>query len=220
MFDFFGIFIFEVLNIGTFTQENFILGIFVFLTFLILIVNYFYDKKLSEKDERVVNIKQESVFDNIKAKEKIVKKIINYAHYFNGIEYEKSQKDYSVLNVNIKINKDEMIKFTKIQNSVIEVTPFYVNLIGYLNSKSENFGFKKIEQIQIDDLKKIKELKYLILNKFTVMKQKHYFASISQLYQVASNIDEMEFLSFLNDFPHGKYSSLSLRHAIFYVKEK
>ena len=34
-----------------------------------------------------------------------------------------------------------------------------------------------------------------------------------------NNPDETEFLNFLRDYSHDKYSSLSLKHALYYIKE-
>jgi hypothetical protein len=199
------------------TNHTLALAIFAILSLLVFVLNYHYSKNNDIKDERVVNIKQESLFQNIEPKENKVKPINNYAHYFSGIEYEKSNKDYTVLNVNVKISVDDIDKFARIQNQKIEITPFYTNLISYLNLKANVFQYPKIENKHIENLTKLKDLKHLILDKFKIMNKKHYTPAISQLYQVA-NGDETEFLSFLNDFFHSKYSSLSLKHAIYYIQ--
>ena len=47
--------------------------------------------------------------------------------------------------------------------------------------------------------------------------KKQYFASVSQLFQIA-NSDETEFLAFLRDSQHFKFSSISIKHAVLFLK--
>lgn len=191
------------------------IAIFTILSMMIYIISSIYHRKIESTDERAVKIKQESTF-NIELEPKEVKSINNYAHYFSGINYKYSPKDYTIQDVNINITKKDMHIFANIQKQKFMLTPFYVYLIEYLNEKTTIFKYKKIEKTDIESFEKLLDLKIAILKRFQVFNEKQYFASISQLYQIA-NLDEVEFLTFLRDFQHSKYSSLSLKHAIMYL---
>ena len=91
-------------------------------------------------------------------------------------------------------------------------------MIDYINIKADIFDYQKISNEDLKQIKTIKTFKLLILSKFEIFKDNQYFPSISQLFQIA-NLDETEFLNFLKDFAHDKYSSLSLKHSLYYIKE-
>ena len=209
------VYLYNSLNISL-SQNVFSMQIFLILSILVFIIVSVYNSKIDKKDERVVNLRQETTFTNLTSVEKKVKKIKDYAHCFSSINYEYSPKDYTVKDVNINISKQEISKFHKNQLKQFEITTFYLNLIEYLNSKSTNFKHLKIEKDDIKKLKNLKELKILILDRFKYVDKNNYYASISQLFQIA-NSDETEFLSFLRDSQHSKYSTLSLKHAIYYI---
>ncbi len=199
------------------TESVFKFQVFAIIGLVFLIFNFFYNRKLELVDERVVKLKQDTPF-NLSPVQKIVKKIKDYAHFYSGITYDYSPKDFTIQNVTINISKDDMQEFNELQDKPVQITQFYSNLIEYINLKSETFGYQKISNEDLKQIKTIKTLKLLILSKFEIFKDNQYFPSVSQLFQIA-NPDETEFLSFLRDFSHDKYSSLSLKHAIFYIKE-
>ncbi len=191
------------------------IAIFTVLSIGIYIISSIYQRKIENIDERVVKIKQESKF-NIESEPKEVKSINNYAHYFSGITYHYSPKDYTIQDVDINISKEDLSIFANKQKQKPIITSFYSNLINYINEKSSIFKYQKIEKSDIENFEKLLDLKVAILKRFEVFNEKQYFASISLLYQVATS-DEVEFLAFLRDFQHSKYSTLSLKHAIMYI---
>jgi hypothetical protein len=111
-----------------------------------------------------------------------------------------------------------MQEFKELQDKPVQITQFYSKLIEYINLKSEIFDYQKISNEDLKEIKTVKTLKLLIISKFEIFKDNQYFPSISQLFQIA-NPDETEFLNFLKDFAHDKYSSLSLKHSLYYIKE-
>lgn len=191
------------------------IAIFTVLSNGIYIISSIYQRKIENIDERVVKIKQESKF-NIESEPKEVKSINNYAHYFSGITYHYSPKDYTIQDVDINISKEDLSIFANKQKQKPIITSFYSNLINYINEKSSIFKYQKIEKSDIENFEKLLDLKVAILKRFEVFNEKQYFASIAELYRI-SNSDEIEFLTFLRDFQHGKYSTLSLKHAIMYI---
>ncbi len=199
------------------TESIFKFQVFAIIGLVFLVVNYFYNRKLELVDERVVKLNQETPF-NLSPVQKIVKKIKDYAHFYSGITYDYSPKDFTIQNVVINISKDDMQEFNELQDKQVQITQFYSKLIEYINLKSETFDYKKISNEDLKQIKTVKTLKLLIISKFEIFKENQYFPSIPQLFQIA-NPDETEFLNFLRDFSHDKYSSLSLKHAIFYIKE-
>ena len=199
------------------TESVFKFQVFAIIGLVFLIFNFFYNRKLELVDERVVKLNQDTPF-NISPIQKIVKKIKDYSHFYSGITYDYSPKDYTIQNVTINISKEDMQEFKELQDKQVQITQFYSKLIEYINLKSETFDYKKISNEDLKQIKTVKTLKLLIISKFEIFKENQYFPSISQLFQIA-NPDETEFLNFLRDFSHDKYSSLSLKHAIFYIKE-
>ena len=197
-------------------ETSFKFQVFGFLALFFLVVNYFYNRKLELIDERVVKLKQDTPF-NLSPVQRVVKKIKDYAHFYSGITYEYSPKDLIIQNVTINITNADMQEFKELQDKPVQITEFYLKLIEYVNKKSDVFEYQKISDKDLKEIKTIKTLKFLILSKFDIFKENQYFPSISQLFQIA-NPNETEFLNFLRDYSHDKYSSLSLKHAIYYIK--
>ena len=199
------------------TESVFKFQIFATIGLVFLVFNFFYNRKLKLLDERVVKLIQDTPF-NISPVQKTIKKIKDYAHFFSGINYEHSPKDFTIQEVVVNISKDDMQEFKELQDKQVQITQFYSKLIEYINLKSEIFDYQKISNEDLKQIKTVKTLKLLIISKFEIFKDNQYFPSISQLFQIA-NPEETEFLSFLRDFSHDKYSSLGLKHAIYYIKE-
>ena len=191
--------------------------VFSIIGLVFLLVNFFYNRKLELVDERVVKLNQDTPF-NLYPIQRVVKKIKDYSHFYSGITYDYSPKDYTIQNVTINISKEDMQKFKELQNKPVQITQFYLKLIEYINLKADIFEYQKISNEDLKQIKTVKTLKLLILSKFEIFKENQYFPSISQLFQIA-NPDETEFLNFLRDYSHDKYSSLSLKHALYYIKE-
>jgi hypothetical protein len=199
------------------TESVFKFQVFAIIGLVFLIFNFFYNRKLQLIDERVVKLKQDTPF-NIYPVQKTIKKIKDYAHFFSGINYEHSPKDFTIQEVVVNISKDDMQEFKELQDKPVQITQFYSKLIDYINMKADIFDYQKISDEDLKEIKTVKTLKLLIISKFEIFKDNQYFPSISQLFQIA-NPEETEFLSFLRDFSHDKYSSLGLKHAIYYIKE-
>ena len=199
------------------TESVFKFQIFATIGLVFLVFNFFYNRKLKLLDERVVKLIQDTPF-NISPVQKTIKKIKDYAHFFSGINYEHSPKDFTIQEVVVNISKDDMQEFNELQDKQVQITQFYSKLIEYINLKADIFDYQKISDEDLKEIKTVKTLKLLIISKFEIFKENQYFPSIPQLFQIA-NPDETEFLNFLRDFSHDKYSSLSLKHAIFYIKE-
>lgn len=199
------------------TESVFKFQVFGSLALFFLVVNYFYNRKLELVDERVVKLKQDTPF-NLSPVQRAVKKIKDYAHFYSGITYDYSPKDFTIQNVTINISKADMQEFALLQNKSFEMTDFYSKLIDYINIKADVFDYQKISDEDLQQIKTVKTLKLLIISKFEIFKENQYFPSISQLFQIATP-EETEFLNFLRDYSHDKYSSLSLKHAIYYIKE-
>lgn len=199
------------------TESVFKFQVFGSLALFFLLVNYFYNRKLELVDERVVKLKQDTPF-NLSPVQRAIKKIKDYAHFYSGITYEYSPKDFIIQNITINVSKVDMEEFALLQNKSFEMTDFYSKLIEYTNIKADIFEYQKISNEDLQKIKTVKTIKLLILSKFEIFKENQYFPSISQLFQIATP-DETEFLSFLRDYSHDKYSSLSLKHALYYIKE-
>lgn len=199
------------------TESVFKFQVFGLLALFFLVVNYFYNRKLELVDERVVKLKQDTPF-NLSPIQRAVKKIKDYSHFYSGINYEYSAKDFTIQNVTINISKADMQEFKELEDKPVQITEFYFKLINYVNTKAEIFEYQKISNEDLQQIKTVKTLKLLILSKFEIFKENQYLPSIGQLFQIASP-SETEFLAFLRDYSHDKYSSLSLKHAIYYIKE-
>ena len=191
--------------------------VFTIIGLVFLVVNYFYNRKLELVDERVLKLKQDTHF-NLSSIKRFVKRIKDYSHFYSGITYDYSSKDFTIQNVTINISKKDIDEFKKLQNKPVQITQFFSKLIEYINFKADIFEYQKISDEDLKKINTVKTLKLLILSKFEIFKKNQYFPSISQLFQIA-NQDETEFLNFLRDYSHDKYSSLSLKHVLFYIKE-
>lgn len=203
--------------------NHFQIAIFSLLTLIVLVFNRKFSKFIELRDNRIVNIEQESTFLKLKPKPRKLKKIKNYAHFYSGITYERSPKDYSVQNVHINVSKSDMEKFEQSQFQKQEINledlgDFYSKLVEYINLKSKIFKYEKITKEEISNTTNMFEFKLLIFNRFKILTAHLYFASVSQLFQVASS-DQTEFLSFLRDSQHANYSSQSLKHAILFINK-
>lgn len=201
--------------------NHFQIAIFSLLTLIVLFFNHKFSKFVELRDNRIVNIEQESTFLKLKPKPTKVKSIKNYAHFYNGITYERSPKDYSVQNVHINVSKSDMEKFEQSQFQKQEINledlgDFYSKLVEYINLKSKIFKYEKITKEEISNTTNMFEFKVLIFNRFKILTAHLYYATLSQLYQI-STPDQTEFLSFLRDSQHANYSSKSLKHAILFI---
>lgn len=199
------------------TESVFKFQVFVLIGLVFLVVNYLYNRKLELIDERVVKLNKDTPF-NLSPVQRIIKKIKDYSHFYSGITYDYSPKDFTIQNVTINISKEDMQEFKELQNKPVQITQFYSKLVEYINLKADIFEYQKISDENLKEIKTVKTLKLLIISKFKIFKDNQYFPSISQLFQIATS-DETEFLNFLRDFSHDKYSSLSLKHALYYIKE-
>lgn len=199
------------------TESIFKFQVFAIIGLVFLIFNFLYNRKLELVDERVVKLNQDTPF-NLSPIQRVIKKIKDYSHFYSGITYYYSPKDFTIQNVTINISKEDMQEFKELQDKPVQITQFYSKLIDYINIKADIFDYQKISNEDLKEIKTVKTLKLLIISKFEIFKDNQYFPSISQLFQIA-NPDETEFLNFLRDYSHDKYSSLSLKHAIYYIKE-
>lgn len=200
------------------TQNTFILSGFGLISLLLIVLNFKINSYINSKDERVVNITQEATFENFIPKTREVKPIRFYSHFFNGISLERSAKDYTIQNVKLNIDlKDIQVFKTEQEGKAVKINNFYKRLIDYINLKASLFGYEKITQFEIQECNHILDLKILIFNRFQNLTNKQYFASVSQLFQIA-NSDETEFLSFLRDSQHNRFSSTALKHASLFLQ--
>jgi len=200
------------------SQDSFILSGFGLISSLLILFNFKINSYIDSKDERIVNITQEATFANFIPKPREVKPIRFYSHFFNGISLERSAKDYTIQNVKLNIDLKDIQTFkTEQEEQAVKINNFYKRLIDYVNSKASLFNYLKIEQFEIEECNNMLDLKILIFNRFQNLTNKQYFASISQLFQIANN-DETEFLSFLRDSQHNRFSSTALKHASLIFK--
>ena len=199
------------------TESIFKFQVFAIIGLVFLIFNFLYNRKLELVDERVVKLNQDTPF-NLSPIQRVIKKIKDYSHFYSGITYDYSPKDFTIQNVTINISKEDMQEFKELQDKPVQITQFYSKLIDYINMKADIFDYQKISDEDLKEIKTVKTLKLLIISKFEIFKDNQYFPSISQLFQIA-NPDETEFLNFLRDYSHDKYSSLSLKHSLYYIKE-
>ncbi len=204
------------------TQKQITLNMFVgygfgFVLVCLLFINFKINSFINKKDERVVNIEQESTFSKFKPVARKVKTIKFYSHFFNGLTLERSPKDYTIQSVKLNFDLNSISKYKiEMEEKDVKINEFYKRLIDYLNLKSKTFEYKKIDKFEIDECKNMLDLKILIFERFKNLTNKQYFASISQLFQIA-NSDETEFLSFLRDSQHSKFSTTGLKHAILFL---
>ena len=200
------------------THNTFILSGFGLISLLLIFLNFKINSYIDRKDERVVNITQEATFANFIPKPREVKPIRFYSHFFNGISLERSAKDYTIQNVKLNIDlKDIQVFKTEQEEKTVKINNFYRRLIDYINLKASLFGYEKITQLEIQECNNMLDLKILIFKRFQNLNNKQYFASVSQLFQIANN-DETEFLSFLRDSQHNRFSSTALKHASLFLQ--
>lgn len=198
-------------------QDTFVSYAFGIITLLLFLFSIKLNSYINTKDERVVNISQETTY--FKPIPKEVKKIKYYSHYYNGIQLERSPKDYTIQAVKLNIDLTDIQNYKIEQESTpIQITKFYRLLIDYINSKAKVFKFSKIELVEIEECSNKLDLKILIFNRFQNLSNKRYFvSSVTQLFQIASS-DETEFLTFLRDSQHNKFSSRALKHACLFIQ--
>lgn len=200
------------------SQNSFVLYGFGFITLVLFLLNIKVNSYINSKDERVVNITQEATFANFIPKPREVKPIRFYSHFFNGISIERSAKDYTVQAVKLNVDLKDVQKYKLEQEEkAVKINNFYKRLIDYINSKASLLGYEKISQSEIQKCNNMLDLKILIFKRFQNLTSKQYFASISQLFQIANN-DETEFLSFLRDFQHNRFSSTALKNASLFLQ--
>lgn len=205
------------------TQKQIALDMFVaygfgFVAVVLFLINFKINSFINSKDGREVSITQEATFANFQPKPREVKPIRFYSHFFNGISVERSAKDFTIQSVKLNIDLKDIQKYkTEQEKKSVKINNFYKRLIDYINSKASLFVYEKITQFEIQECNNILDLKILIFKRFQNLTNKQYFASISQLFQIANN-DETEFLSFLRDSQHYKFSSTAIKHAALFLQ--
>ena len=205
------------------TQKSITLDMFLgygfgLITLVLFLLNMKVNSYINSKDEREVSITQEATFANFEQKPREVKPIRFYSHFFNGISVERSAKDYTIQAVKLNIDLKDIQKYkTEQEEKAVKINNFYKRLITYINSKASLFEYEKITQFEIQECNNMLEFKILIFKRFENLTNKQYFASISQLFQIA-NSDETEFLSFLRDSQHNRFSSTALKHASLFLQ--
>lgn len=212
------LFIDDALVEATYKNKLF-LAISVFSAAALFVVR----KTIKRKEQQIIHARTESTFDlqPLQPMERSVdKKNINrFSHYFAGVKLKRAQKDFSVREISSNFSKKQIIDFIKKQKRTpFEIDNFYKELVGFINSKSELLGFEKLK---IDDLVtyNLLKAKVQIYRSFQNLTDKKYYASISQLSQIATS-DEMCFLSFLRDSQHQKYCNISILHALAFIEIK
>lgn len=197
---------------------SFILYGFGFVAVVLFLTNRKINSLINKKDEREVSISQEATFIKFQPKPREVKPIMFYSHFFNGISLERSAKDYTIQSVKLNIDLADIQKYkTEQEEKAVKINNFYKKLIDYINLKASLLGYEKITQFEIQEFNNILDLKLLIFNRFQNLTSKQYFASVSQLFQIANN-DETEFLSFLRDSQHNRFSSTAIKHASLFLQ--
>jgi hypothetical protein len=205
------------------TQKQITLDMFVgygfgLTTLVLFLLNMKVNSYINSKDERVVNITQEATFANFVPKPREVKPIRFYSHFFNGISVERSAKDFTIQSVKLNIDIKDIQKYKiEQEEKAVKINNFYKRLISYINFKASLFSYEEITQFEIQECNNMLDLKILIFKRFQNLTNKQYFASISQLFQIANN-DETEFLSFLRDSQHNRFSSTALKHASLFLQ--
>lgn len=205
------------------TQKQIALDMFVgygfgFVAVVLFLINLKINSFINKKDEREISITQEATFAKFQPKPKEVKPIRFYSHFFNGISVERSAKDFTIQSVKLNIDLKDIQKYkTEQEEKSVKINNFYKRLIDYINYKASLFNYSKIEQFEIQECNNMLDLKILIFKRFQNLTYKQYFASISQLFQIA-NSDETEFLSFLRDSQHNRFSSTALKHASLFLQ--
>lgn len=209
---------FIVLTQKQISQNSFVLYGFGLITLVLFLLNMKLNSYINSKDEREVSITQEATFVNFIPKPRETKPIRFYSHFFNGISVERSAKDYTIQAVKLNIDLKDIQKYkTEQEEKAVKIGKFYTRLLEYINSKASLFEYEKITQFEIQECNNMLDLKILIFKRFQNLTNKQYFASISQLFQIANN-DETEFLSFLRDSQHNRFSSTAIKHASLFLQ--
>lgn len=205
------------------TQKQIILDMFVgygfgFIALVLFLINLKINSYINQKDEREVSITQEATFSNFIPKPREIKPIRYYSHFYNGISVERSAKDFTIQSVKLNIDIKDIQKYKiEQEEKAVKIGKFYTRLLEYINSKASLFEYEKITQFEIQECNNMLDFKILIFKRFQNLINKQYFASISQLFQIANN-DETEFLSFLRDSQHNRFSSTALKHASLFLQ--
>ncbi len=205
------------------TQKQITLDMFVgygfgFIAVVLFLINLKINSFINSKDEREVSITQEATFTNFQPKPREIKPIRYYSHFYNGISVERSAKDFTIQSVKLNIDIKDIQKYKiEQEEKAVKISSFYKRLIAYINSKASLFNYSEIEHFELQECNNMLDLKILIFKRFQNLTYKQYFASISQLFQIANN-DETEFLSFLRDSQHNRFSSTAIKHASLFLQ--
>ncbi|MDT8339654.1 MAG: hypothetical protein RQ763_10720, partial [Sulfurimonas sp.] len=194
-----------------------ILITFAVFCFLLLFVSR---KKIKIKEQKIIHAGIESTFAfkpverNLKGKS-----IDKFSHYFSGFKIKRSQKDFSVRDISSNFTAVQVKDYIAEQKQTqFKLNNFYRELINFINSKADLLGFEKLNINTLSTYNLLKA-KVRIFRAFQNLTDKKYYASISQLSQIATP-DEMRFLSFLRDSQHEKYCNISVLHALAFIKIK
>ena len=205
------------------TQKQIALDMFVgygfgFVAVVLFLINLKINSFINKKDEREISITQEATFTNFQPKPREIKPIRYYSHFYNGISVERSAKDFTIQSVKLNIDIKDIQKYKiEQEEKAVKISSFYKRLIAYINSKASLFNYSEIEHFELQECNNMLDFKILIFKRFQNLTNKQYFASISQLFQIANN-DETEFLSFLRDSQHNRFSSTALKHASLFLQ--
>jgi hypothetical protein len=197
-------------------KNNLFTALAVFSFVLLFVIR----KKIKIKEQKIIHAGVESTFD-FKPIERSLKgkSIDKFSHYFSGLKPERSKKDYSIDKITSLYTAMQVKDFiTKQKETPFELDNFYKELIGFINSKADLLGFEKLN-ISILNTYNLLKVKVKIFETFQNLTDKKYYASISQLSQIATP-DQIRFLSFLRDSQHKKYCNISVLHALAFIKIK
>lgn len=195
-------------------------SLFIAVAVFSLVLLFIIRKKITVKEQKIIHAGIESTF-HFKPIERSLKgkSIDKFSHYFSGLKLKRSQKDFSVREIASNYTAVQVKNFIVEQKQTpFELNNFYKELISFINSKADLLGFNRLK---IDNLVtyNLLKAKVQIFRAFQKLTDKKYYASLSQLSQIATS-DEMRFLSFLRDSQHGKYCNISVLHALAFIKIK
>ncbi|MDD3506437.1 MAG: hypothetical protein PHX65_07825 [Sulfurimonas sp.] len=197
-------------------KNNLFIAVAVFSFVLLFVIR----KKITIKEQKIIHAGIESTF-NFKPIERSLKgkSIDKFSHYFSGLKIKRSQKDFSVGDISSNFTAMQVKDFISEQKQTpFVLNDFYRELIGFINSKADLLGFEKLN-ISILSTYSLLKVKVEIFERFQNLTEKKYYASISQLSQIA-DADEIRFLSFLRDSQHEKYCNIAVLHALAFIKIK
>ena len=169
--------------------------------------------------------------------------VMSFKHYYSRFNYDqitvaelhfhnsktnefKLEKIFNSPIYSIKTTKDNQLIIVSQNGSNVgngRFEKYYLTAnpklkVEYINSKASLFEYEKITQFEIQECNNMLEFKILLFKRFQNLTNKQYFASISQLFQIAVKNDETEYLAFLRDSQHFKFSSISIKHAALFLK--